>query len=89
MQKIELQKIMKQNKSRFTVYKIDKIAKQHGQKVLCLSPYHCNFNMIGLMCSQVKSYIANSNKKFKLKDVIVLVLQSIENITPELSLIHI
>ncbi|RZC37366.1 DDE 3 domain containing protein [Asbolus verrucosus] len=37
-------------------YVIDELAEQAGHKVLCLPPYHCQFNPIELIWSQTKNY---------------------------------
>lgn len=82
MKKVELLEIVKQNKSRLITYAIDEIAEQYGHKVLRLPPYHCHFNPIELVWAQVKAHVADNNKTFKLKDVEVLVRNSLDIITP-------
>jgi hypothetical protein len=44
----------------FCRFKIDELIPEHGHKVLSLLPYHCYFNSIEMVWSQVKRYY-NSN----------------------------
>ena len=52
MKKAEFLEIVKQNKSRFITYKIDKIFEQYRHKALHFLLYHCHFNL-NLICDRV------------------------------------
>ncbi|KAH8038877.1 hypothetical protein HPB51_003899 [Rhipicephalus microplus] len=51
------------------VYRIDTQAATHGHEVLRVPLYHCEFNPIELVWSQVKGYIAARNTCFTLAEV--------------------
>nr|XP_037286294.1 uncharacterized protein LOC119179331 [Rhipicephalus microplus] len=51
------------------VYRIDTLAATHDHDVLRVPPYHCEFNPIELVKSQVKRYIAARNTGFTLAEV--------------------
>ncbi|XP_068206400.1 uncharacterized protein [Palaemon carinicauda] len=64
-----------------TTYVIDKIAVEAGHRVLRVPPYHCLYNPIELIWTQVKSFIArNTLKKDNLE---VLVTEALSLITPQ------
>ena len=48
---------------------VSKTTKEAGHTVLCLPPYHCDLNLIELIWSQLKRYVAANNVTFKLPDV--------------------
>lgn len=83
MLKKELLMVARQHKSGFKKYVIDEMAKDRGISVLRLPPYHCEFNPIELIWSQMKGYVARKNTTFKLNDVRQLLLESISTITKE------
>jgi len=52
-----------------------------GHEVIRLPPYHCKYNQIELILSQVKGEIANKNNSFKIADVENLANIAIVNVT--------
>ena len=54
-------------------WRIDDIAEKKGHAVLRLSPYHCMMNSVELICSQVKEYMVQNTRTFKLYNVQKLV----------------
>ncbi|KAJ4449312.1 hypothetical protein ANN_00710 [Periplaneta americana] len=75
--------IVKRSKDRFRTYEIDTAAVQHGHTVLRLPPYHCDFNPIELIWTQVKSDVAKHNTDFKIRKTKELFEAALEKITPE------
>ena len=65
-----------------THYVIDKIAEEHGHKVVRLPPYHCQYNPIELIWAQIKGYVARRNN-FKLADLKPTVDEALNHITSE------
>lgn len=65
-----------------TNYVIDKIAEEHGHKIVRLPPYHCQYNPIELIWAQVKGYVAKRNT-FKLADLKPLVNEALNHVTSE------
>jgi hypothetical protein len=49
-------------------HELDQIANERGHQVIRLPPYHCQYNPIELICSQVKREVVDRNKTFKLAD---------------------
>ena len=49
----ELLQKVKQYKSVGNVYKLDQLALERGHKIICLSPYHCQYNPIELIWAKV------------------------------------
>lgn len=78
MNKAELLELCKFHKPQFPV---DEVAKQNGHRVLRLPPYHCHFNPIELIWAQVKGYVADKNRTFKMSDVRNLTDEKINLIT--------
>lgn len=52
-----------------------------GHEVLCLPPYHCQYNPIELIWAQVKSEVASKNVTFKISDVEKLVNEALDAVT--------
>ncbi|XP_049274292.1 uncharacterized protein LOC125759487 [Rhipicephalus sanguineus] len=67
--KPELIQLVNQNKHRFSGYRIDALAKAAGHDIVRLPPYHCEFNPVEMVWSQVKGYIAANNRSFILARV--------------------
>ncbi|XP_049274291.1 uncharacterized protein LOC125759486 [Rhipicephalus sanguineus] len=67
--KPELIQLVNQNKHRFSGYRIDAPAKAAGHDIVRLPHYHCEFNPIEMVWSQVKGYIAANNRSFTLAGV--------------------
>lgn len=83
MKKKDLLDIVKTHKHRYEAYVIDEMAKQKNKSVLRLPPYHCELNPIELIWSQIKGYVANKNKTFKLPEVKLLLLEAISKVNAE------
>lgn len=81
--KAELLELVNQNKKMFSACRVDVIAKAAGHDVVRLPPYHCEFNPIELIWSQVKGYVAANNTTFTLADVEKLLRESINVVTPD------
>ncbi|XP_037502653.1 uncharacterized protein LOC125756741 [Rhipicephalus sanguineus] len=81
--KPELIQLANQNKHRFSEYRIDALAKVAGHDIVRLPPYHCEFNPIEIVWSQVKGYIAANNRSFTLAGDEELVDEAIALVTPE------
>lgn len=71
------------HKKMFSAYRVDVLAKAAGHDVVRLPPYHCEFNPIELIWSQVKGYVAANNTTFTLAGVEKLVRESINRVTPD------
>lgn len=65
------------------VYRIDTLAATHGHEVLRVPPYHCEFNPIELVWSQVKGYIAARNMGFTLAEVEKLLPEALASVKQE------
>lgn len=59
--KVELLELVKLNAPPFKTYKFDELLKGHGFNVLRLPPYHCDFNAIEYVWSDIKRQIRNIN----------------------------
>lgn len=79
----ELIQLVNQNKHHFSGYRIDAPAKVTGHDIVRLPPYHCEFNPIEMVWSQVKGYIAANNRSFTLAGVEALLDDAIAFVTPE------
>ncbi|XP_075750770.1 uncharacterized protein LOC142817598 [Rhipicephalus microplus] len=66
------------------VYRIDTLAATHGHEVLRVPPYHCEFNPIELVWSQVKEYIAARNTGFTLAEVEKLLPKALASVKQEM-----
>lgn len=82
MIRAELNQLIQQNKSRFPVYTIDKLAAKHGHTVVRLPPYHCEFNAIELIWAQSKGGVAKHNNSFSLAQVKSLFEEELAKVTP-------
>ncbi|CAB3240473.1 unnamed protein product [Arctia plantaginis] len=73
--KAELLELVKQNK----------LALQHGHKLIRTPPYHCQYNAIELIWAQVKGYAARHNTKppFSTKNMMTLLKEACDKITKE------
>ncbi|KAH8026668.1 hypothetical protein HPB51_023908 [Rhipicephalus microplus] len=65
------------------VYRIDTLAATHGHEVLRVPSYHCEFNPIELVWSQVKGYIAARNTGFTLAEVEKLLPEALASVKQE------
>jgi len=65
-----------------TNYVVDKIASDHGHRVVRLPPYHCHYNPIELIWAQVKGYVSKRNT-FKIADIKSLMEDSLKKVTKE------
>ena len=77
----ELLQLVKMHKPACNTYEIDSIAREHGHRVVRLPPYHCHYNPIELIWSQVKGYVADKNRTFKIADVEKLTHEAIDSVT--------
>ena len=48
---------------------IDKIAREHGHEIVRLPPYHCQYNPIEMIWSQLKGLVGKKNKTFTIADL--------------------
>lgn len=69
MVKAELLEIVKRYKAKYETYVVDEMAQNAGHRVLRLPPYHCDLNPIELVWAQVKGFVANQNKSFKMAEI--------------------
>jgi transposase len=83
MYKPDLYTLIKLNKPRFVMYKIDAMLEEHGHSTLRLPPYHPDLNPIELIWASVKDYVAKKNVTFNLDDAIKLVNEKFNAITKE------
>lgn len=83
MLKVNLLEIVGREKHKYQKYIVDEMAAAKGVTVLRLPPYHCELNPIELVWAQAKGHVARHNKTFKLAEVKELLLESINNVTPE------
>ncbi|XP_047022563.1 uncharacterized protein LOC124634839 [Helicoverpa zea] len=74
---------VKHVKHLYQKFVVDDMAKEKNVLVLRLPPYHCELNPIELIWAQMKGYVAQNNKSFKLKEVQQLLPQALANITAE------
>lgn len=65
------------------MHRIDTLAATHGHEVLRVPPYHCEFNPIELVWSQVKGYIAKGNTCFTLAEVEKLLPEALASVSQE------
>ncbi|XP_050504984.1 uncharacterized protein LOC126883468 [Diabrotica virgifera virgifera] len=82
MVRSELLHLIRLNKNEYNMYVTDEMAKENGQIVLRLPPYHCELNPIEKIWAQVKNEVALKNTTYKLKEVKNLLLQALDNVTP-------
>lgn len=81
--KAELLELVNQHKKMFSACRVDVVAKAAGHDVVRLPPYHCEFNPIELIWSQVKGYVAANNTTFTLAGVEKLLPESINLVTQD------
>lgn len=81
--KPELLDLVKRHKYRFSGYRNDALAKAAGHDVVRLPPYHCDYNPIELVWSQVKGYVAANNTAFTLAGVEKLLHEGIALVSQE------
>lgn len=67
--RVELLQLVKLHKPQTKQYELDGIAESQGHTVVRLPPYHCQYNAIELIWAQVKGYVAEHNRTFKLSDI--------------------
>jgi len=84
MNKIRLMDIVKRIKPRFNTYVVDEYVKSKNMTVLRTPPYHCEINPIELAWSSVKRYVKTNNTTFKLPDVKKLLIDGVNQCTPEM-----
>ena len=65
-----------------TNYVCDKMASEHGHRVVRLPPYHCQYNTTELVWAQLKGYAAKRNT-VKIAELKPLIQEAIEKITLE------
>lgn len=80
MTKAELYNIVKRNKPPVQ-YVTNYLAEKYGHMVLRTPVRHCELNPIELIWGKVKSYVANNNTSFRIKDVEKLVNTALDNVT--------
>lgn len=83
MLKPELYDLIKLNKPRFKMFRIDSILAEAGHSVLRLPPYHPDLNPIELIWSMLKGRVGKKNTTFVMKDVEKLVEQEASAISKE------
>jgi transposase len=66
--KPQLYEVIKMNKPRYKIFKIDKLFHDAGHYVLRLPPYHPDLNPIELVWTAMKEYVAARNVKFNLSE---------------------
>lgn len=84
LRKPELYQIVKLHKPPVPTYVIDSKATELGFKVIRLPPYHCQYNAIEMVWSNLKSYVKGRNKTFKLKDVKELFFEAVDHVSPDM-----
>lgn len=77
----QLLKLAKKCRSQNKKYVIDAIDAEAGHRVVRLPPYHCQYNAVELIWTQVKSYVAKKNN-FKMADLKHLVKEALLGVTP-------
>ena len=66
-----------------TPFKIDCIAKKQGHKILRLLPFHCIFNPIELVWSELKAHVRRNNTAPKFTaNTINVIKEEVSKITP-------
>ena len=65
-------------------YVVDELAASYGHVVLRLPPYHCIFNPIEMVWSEIKRRTASNNlKKKSLEEIISILKNACRSVTPE------
>ncbi|XP_077497999.1 uncharacterized protein LOC144108701 [Amblyomma americanum] len=83
MVRIELLELSQKLNIPSVVYRIDTLTATHGYEMLRLPPYHCEFNPIELVWSQVKGCIATGNNCFTLAEVEKLLPEALASVSQE------
>lgn len=83
MLKPELYQLIKLNKNRTKMFKIDALLAEHGHSVIRLPPYHPDLNPIELIWASIKEHVAQKNVTFKLDDCIALVKEKVNLLNGE------
>ncbi|KAH8038358.1 hypothetical protein HPB51_001141 [Rhipicephalus microplus] len=83
MVRAELLELSRKVNTPSIVSRIDTLAATHGHEVLRVPPYHCEFNPIELVWSQVKGYIAARNTGFTLAEVEKLLPEALASVKQE------
>lgn len=81
MIKSELIEIVNTVKGKYSDYRVDILANQHGHTVVRLPPYHCELNPIEQVWSEVKRFVAANNTQYTLLHVQQLLHDGIERVT--------
>ncbi|XP_060855338.1 uncharacterized protein LOC132933017 [Metopolophium dirhodum] len=82
--KVRLMDIVKSIKPQFNKLVVDEYVKTKNMTVLRTPPYHCELNPIELAWSSVKRYVKTNNTTFKLPDVKKLLIDGVNQCTPEM-----
>jgi transposase len=64
-------------------YSVDKIIENSGRKFIRLPPYHCQFNAIEMVWSQMKQFFGKYNLDNNFKQIYDLIIRSLNEITSE------
>lgn len=81
MAKAELMKLVESVPTRCDTYRVDSLIEAAGHKVLRTPPYHCQLNPIELVWSDVKGFVAQENRKFKMQLLEDLVWKGIRQVS--------
>lgn len=66
-----------------SAYCVDVLEKAADHDIVRLPPYHCEFNPIEVIWSQVKGYVAANTTTFTLAGIEKLVPESTDLVTPD------
>ncbi|XP_029827021.2 uncharacterized protein LOC115312279 [Ixodes scapularis] len=83
MQNKQLLDIVASVKPLYLKYRVDTAAEKAGCTVVRLPPYHCEFNPIELIWTQIKNGVAARNTTFKISDVGRLLKEEAEKVTAD------
>ena len=81
LQRKEIQFSAYEIKNQCKMYELDQLANERGHEVIRLPPYHCHYNPIENVWSQVKRGVANKSKTFNMKDTERFVKEEIDIVT--------
>lgn len=65
-----------------TKHKIDEVARQRGIILISLPPYHYELNPLNLIWGQIKCYVKENMKSFKIKKIKQLIREAFYTVTP-------
>ena len=65
----ELWTLVKSEREKFADKVMETVAKEYGQEILRLPPYHCELNPIEMAWAAEKNYVAGENKDMSLDSV--------------------